>query len=150
MYDLGVPIIQIGAKKLCVWVHSRHKIIRMSSVTWVRTLSMCALTAQRSIGTIPRWRLTKHCQRNVNFTAFSDDKDLRELGRRYPAPFDCYRVPDTSILFFRTLAVDRRILCTDGISFLQRRKRAADYLLPISRPIHHESRRGWRVLRGRW
>ena len=74
MYDLGVPIIQIGAKKLCVWVHSRHKIIRMSSVTWARTLSMCALIAQRSIGTILHWRLTKHARRNVNFTTFSDDE----------------------------------------------------------------------------
>ena len=35
---------------------------------------MCALIAQRFIGTILHWRLTKRARRNVNFTAFSDDE----------------------------------------------------------------------------
>jgi hypothetical protein len=34
---------------------------------------MCALIAQRSIGTILPWRPTKHARRNVNSTTFSDD-----------------------------------------------------------------------------
>ena len=48
----------------------------MSSATWARTLSMCALIARRSIATIRRWRLAKHAQQHANFTTFAD----RELS----------------------------------------------------------------------
>jgi hypothetical protein len=58
----------------------------MSTVTWARMLSMCALIAQRSIGIIPRWRLTKHCQRNVNFTTFSDNSGTEPPRVQLRAP----------------------------------------------------------------
>ena len=57
---LGVQVIEIGAKKFMCMGALPPKIIGMSSVTWARTLSMCALIAQRSIGTILHWR--NNCQ----------------------------------------------------------------------------------------
>ena len=52
--DIGVQVVVIGTKKFMCMGERHHKIIRISSVTWARTLSMFALTAQRSIGTILR------------------------------------------------------------------------------------------------
>jgi hypothetical protein len=59
---------------------------------------MCALIAQRSIGTIPRWRLTKHCQRNVNFATFSDDNSGTEPPRvQLRAPSDLGFCPQSRV-----------------------------------------------------
>ena len=70
--DLGVPVIEIGAKKFMCMGALHHKTIRMSFVTWATTPLMSAPIARRSIATTLRWRLTKHTRRNVNFTTFTD------------------------------------------------------------------------------
>jgi hypothetical protein len=55
----------------------------MSSVTWARTLSMCAPIARRSIATTLRWRLTKRAQQNANFTTSSSDFGSINVGSSY-------------------------------------------------------------------
>jgi hypothetical protein len=50
---------------------------------------MYALIAQRSIGTILHWRLTKQAQRNVNFTAFCDDDHPRKTSSPILSPRSC-------------------------------------------------------------
>jgi uncharacterized Zn-finger protein len=74
--DLGVQVVEIGTKKfMCMGAlppqDHPHVFCDMGEDVEY------ALIAQRSIGTIPRWRLTKHARRNVNSTTFFDDNSGR-------------------------------------------------------------------------
>jgi uncharacterized Zn-finger protein len=68
--DLGVPVIEIGAKKfMCMGAlppqDHPHVFCDMGD-------DVCAPTARRSIAATLCWRLTRHARRNANFTTFTD------------------------------------------------------------------------------
>src|ERR1700739_1585641 len=66
--DLGVQVIEIGAKKfMCMGALPPQDHPHVFAI-WATTWSMCALIAQRFIAITPRWRLTRHALRNANFT----------------------------------------------------------------------------------
>ena len=86
---LGVPVIEIGAKKF-MWSARCDRTIHMSIATWATTSSMSAPIARRSSDTTPRWRLTKRGRRNANSTTSSSDwidrSDRARRGRALPFP----------------------------------------------------------------
>jgi uncharacterized Zn-finger protein len=70
--DLGVQVIEIGAKKFMCMGALPPQDHHMFFAIWATTWSMCARIAQRFIGTTLRSRRTKRARRNVSSTSSSD------------------------------------------------------------------------------
>src|SRR4029077_6820785 len=81
--DLGVQVIEIGAKKfMCMGALPPQDHPHVFCDMGEDVEYVCPI-ARRSIATTLRWRLTKHAQRNANFTTSSSDFGSNNVGSSY-------------------------------------------------------------------